>query len=154
MFGTQAALPARVAGVTAPSEMSLREENIRLRREAHRNLQLHRRDVAKIRRLQRIIEVLEEKVQTLTRRLAAMESRQNRFADFIRYMLLLYDRANARLHLLDGLTGKEEVEEILAPKQERKSRLKGGLRKPRKSLLDEGDADEEPQARKGTRVAA
>jgi hypothetical protein len=100
------------------------------------------------------IEVLEEKVQTLTRRLAAVESRQNRFADFIRYMLLLYDRANARLHLLDGLTGKEEVDEILSSKQERKPRLKGSLRKPRKALVDEGDADEEPQARKGSRVAA
>jgi hypothetical protein len=100
------------------------------------------------------IEVLEEKVQTLTRRLAAVESRQNRFTDFIRYILLLYDRANARLHLLDGLTGKEEVEEILAPKQERKSRLKSGLRKPRKSLVEEGDAEEEPQARSGSRVAA
>jgi hypothetical protein len=100
------------------------------------------------------IEHLEEKVQTLTRRLASVESRQNRFADFFRYLLVLYDRVNARLHLLDGLTGKEEVEEILASTQERKSRLKGGLRKARKVVADEGDVEEEPHARKGSRVAA
>jgi hypothetical protein len=100
------------------------------------------------------MEHLEEKVQTLTRRLAAVESRQNRFADFYRYMLLLYDRVNARLHLLDGLTGKEEVEEILKSKTERKPRLKAGLRKPRKAPAAEGEPEEEPRARPGTRAAA
>ena len=69
LCGTQDALVVRVAGVTAPSETSLREENIRLRREAHRNLQLHRRDVAKIRQLTGQIQALEEKVAELTRRL-------------------------------------------------------------------------------------
>jgi hypothetical protein len=100
------------------------------------------------------IEHLEEKVQSLTRRLAAVESRQNRFADFFRYLLMLYDRVNARLHLLDGLTGKEEVEEILGSNPERKSRLKGGLRKTRKPAAEEGDVEDEPRARKGARVAA
>jgi hypothetical protein len=100
------------------------------------------------------IEHLEEKVQTLTRRLAAVESRQNNFADFFRYMLLLYDRVNARLHLLDGLSGKEEVEEILNAKSERKPRLKGGLRKSRKVLANEEETEEEPQKRPGSRVAA
>jgi transposase len=60
--------------VTAASETSLRAENIRLRREAHRNLQHHRRDVAKIRRLQRIIQALEEKVAELTRRIFGRKS--------------------------------------------------------------------------------
>jgi hypothetical protein len=100
------------------------------------------------------MEHLEEKVQTLTRRLAAVESRQNRFADFYRYMLLLYDRVNARLHLLDGLSGKEEVEEILKSKTERKPRLKAGLRKARKASAAESDLEEEPQARPGSRAAA
>jgi hypothetical protein len=68
--------------------------------------------------------------------------------------LLLYDRVNARLHLLDGLSGKEEVEEILNSKQERKTRLKGSLRKPRVSRVDEGDVEAEPESRKGSRVAA
>ena len=98
------------------------------------------------------IEHLEEKVQTLTRRLTAMEGRSNNFADFFRYILLLYDRVNARLHLLDGLSGKEEVEEILQSK-ERKGR-KEGLRKPRKPLAKEGEAEGEPTARRGSRVAA
>src|SRR2546426_5818619 len=70
------------------------------------------------------VDHLEEKVQTLTRRLAAVESRAQRFADFFRYLLLLYDRVNARLHLLDGLTGKEEVEEVLKSRTDRKPRLK------------------------------
>jgi hypothetical protein len=99
------------------------------------------------------IEHLEEKVQTLMRRLAALESRTGRFSDFFRYILLLYDRVNARLHLLDGLSGKEEVEEILQSKQERRPRLKAGLRKARK-VAEESDADDEPVARKGSRVAA
>jgi transposase len=68
LCGTQDALLVRVEGVTAPSEPSLREENIRLRREAHRCLELHRRDVAKIRRLQGMIQALKEKVAELTRR--------------------------------------------------------------------------------------
>lgn len=55
--------------MTASSETDLREEVIRLRREAHRNLQLHRRDIAKIRRLRSIIEALKEKVAELTRRI-------------------------------------------------------------------------------------
>jgi hypothetical protein len=106
-----------------------------------------------VRRLVLHVEHLQEKVQTLTRRLAAVESRQSNFSDFFRYILLLYDRVNARLHLLDGLTGKEEVEEILNSKSERKSRLKGGLRKTRKSLPSEEDVEEEPRASKASRAA-
>jgi hypothetical protein len=100
------------------------------------------------------MEHLEEKVQTLTRRLAAVEGRASRFTDFFRYMLLLYDRVNARLHLLDGLTGKEEVEEILKSKTDRKPRAKEGLRSSRKALAKGDETDEEPQARAGSRVAA
>jgi hypothetical protein len=106
-----------------------------------------------VRRLVLHVEHLQEKVQTLTRRLAAVESRQSNFSDFFRYILLLYDRVNARLHLLDGLTGKEEVEEILNSKSERKSRLKAGLRKTRKSLPSEEDVEEEPRASKASRAA-
>jgi transposase len=60
--------------VTATSETSLREENIRLRREAHRNLRRHRRHVAKIRQLQGKVQALEEKVAELTRRLFGRRS--------------------------------------------------------------------------------
>ena len=68
MCGTQSALLVRVEGVTAPAEPSLHQENIRLRREAHRCRELHRRDVAKIRQLQARIQALEQRVAELTRR--------------------------------------------------------------------------------------
>src|ERR1051325_6928923 len=74
--GTQEALLVRVQGVTAAPETSLREENIQLRREVHRLSERHRRDVSKFRRLQRIIERLEERVAQLTRRLFGRRSEQ------------------------------------------------------------------------------
>ncbi len=76
MCGTQDTLLVRVEGVTAAPETSLREENIRLRREVHRLYERHRRDVSKFRRLQGIIERLEEKIAQLTRRLFGRRSEQ------------------------------------------------------------------------------
>ncbi len=76
MCGTQDAVPVRVEGVTAPPETSLREENIRLRREVHRLYERHRRDVSKIRRLQGMVQALKEKVAELIRRLFGRRSEQ------------------------------------------------------------------------------
>jgi transposase len=74
LFGTHDALLVRVEGVTASCETSLREENIRLRREAHRLQERHRRDVSKMRRLQGMVQALKEKVAELTRRLFGRRS--------------------------------------------------------------------------------
>lgn len=54
--------------MTASSETSLREEVIRLRREAHRYRQLHRRDLRQISQLHKLIQALKEKVAELARR--------------------------------------------------------------------------------------
>lgn len=54
--------------MTAPSETSLREENIRLRREVHRLEERHRRDVSKNRRLAGMVQALREKLAELMRR--------------------------------------------------------------------------------------
>jgi hypothetical protein len=62
------------------------------------------------------LEKVEGQLEAMSRRLGSMERRQERFAQFVRYMLELYDRNAARLHLLDGRDGKESVEEILASK--------------------------------------
>jgi hypothetical protein len=70
------------------------------------------------------LEKVEGQLETMNRRLGAMERRQERFAQFVRYMLDLYDRNAARLHLLDGRDGKESVEEILASKPARRLREK------------------------------
>jgi transposase len=76
LCGTHGPLLVRVEGVTASTEQSLREEIIRLRREAQRNLKLHRRDVATIRRLKKIIEALKQKMAEWTRRLFGRRSEQ------------------------------------------------------------------------------
>jgi hypothetical protein len=62
------------------------------------------------------MEKMEVQIQALGRRVAAAEKRQSTFTTFIRFMLELYDRNSARLHLLDGRSGKESVEEILRGK--------------------------------------
>src|SRR5687767_10579585 len=65
------------------------------------------------------MEKMEVQIQALARRVAAAERRQGRFTTFVRFMLELYDRSSARLHLLDGRSGKESVEEILRGKPAR-----------------------------------
>ena len=60
--------------MTAASETSLREEIIRLRREAHRYRQLHRRDLRQISQLHKIIEALKAKVAELARRFFGRKS--------------------------------------------------------------------------------
>lgn len=74
MCGTHKPLLVRVEGVTASSETSLREEVIRLRREAHRYRQLHRRDLRQISQLHKIIEALKAKVAELARRFFGRKS--------------------------------------------------------------------------------
>ena len=54
--------------MTASCETSLGEEVIRLRREAHRYRQLHRRDLRQISQLKKVIQALKEKVAELARR--------------------------------------------------------------------------------------
>lgn len=65
------------------------------------------------------MEKMEVQIQALARRVAAAERRQNTFTTFVRFVLELYDRCNARLHLIDGRSGKESVEEILRSKPAR-----------------------------------
>jgi len=65
------------------------------------------------------MEKMEVQIQALARRVAAAERRQGRFTTFVRFMLELYDRNSARLHLLDGRSGKESVDEILRSKPAR-----------------------------------
>jgi hypothetical protein len=65
------------------------------------------------------MEKMEVQIQALARRVVAAERRQGRFTTFVRFMLELYDRNTARLHLLDGRSGKETVDEILRVKPAR-----------------------------------
>jgi hypothetical protein len=70
------------------------------------------------------LEKMDVQINALAKRLVAVERRQETFAMFFRQMLELYDRNAARLHLLDGRSGKESVDEILKAKPARTMRHK------------------------------
>jgi hypothetical protein len=77
------------------------------------------------------LEKMDVQINALAKRLVAVERRQETFAMFFRQMLELYDRNAARLHLLDGRSGKESVDEILKAKPTRTLRHKQQQRRPK-----------------------
>jgi hypothetical protein len=77
------------------------------------------------------LEKMDVQINSLAKRLVAVERRQETFAMFFRQMLELYDRNSARLHLLDGRSGKESVDEILKAKPARNLRHKQQQRRPK-----------------------
>ena len=57
-----------------------------------------------------LVERLEAQVGALTRKVARLERRQQRFTDMIRLLLALHDQTVARLTLLDGGVTPESLE--------------------------------------------
>jgi hypothetical protein len=84
------------------------------------------------------LEKMDVQINALAKRLVAVERRQETFQMFFRQMLELYDRNAARLHLLDGRSGKETVDEILKAKPARTMRHKQQQRrqKPKQASME------------------
>jgi hypothetical protein len=88
------------------------------------------------------LEKMEAQIHALSKRTMALERRQKTFTMFFRFLLELYDRNAARLHLLDGRSGKEPVEEVLRSKPARTLRHKQQRRHAHPLPMDLETADE------------